>query len=139
MLNEGVAFLYGNARPQVSNQTQHLTKSFGWKQLDHPPYSPDLALSDYHVFLHLERHLGCQFHNNNEDVKTTVFSYDVVDFYKDCIQKLVARYNATILVGIMQKSSLKYRLSCKNTIMKKSLQVFFQNGINFKNTPRITK
>jgi hypothetical protein len=25
--------------------------------LNHPPYSPDLALSDFHLFLHLKKHL----------------------------------------------------------------------------------
>jgi len=38
----------------------------------HPPYSPDLALSDYHLFLHMKRFLaGKQFHSD-EEVKTTV-------------------------------------------------------------------
>ena len=31
--------------------TQNLLHEFGWEVLDHPPYSPDLALSDYHLFI----------------------------------------------------------------------------------------
>jgi hypothetical protein len=32
-----------------------------------PPYSPDLAPSDFHVFLHLKTFLGGrQFHDDNE-------------------------------------------------------------------------
>jgi histone-lysine N-methyltransferase SETMAR len=46
---------------------QDLITTFGWEQFDHPPYSPDLAPSDIHVFLHLKTFLGArQFHDNRE-------------------------------------------------------------------------
>jgi histone-lysine N-methyltransferase SETMAR len=47
-----------DARPHTSAKTQELIKTFGWEQIDHPPYSPDLAPSDFHVFLHLKKFLG---------------------------------------------------------------------------------
>jgi len=31
---------------------------FWWEQFDHPPYSPDLAPSDYHLFPRLKKELG---------------------------------------------------------------------------------
>jgi histone-lysine N-methyltransferase SETMAR len=47
--------------------TQDLFATFGWQQFDHPRYSPDLALNDFHVFLHLKTFLGGRrFHDNNE-------------------------------------------------------------------------
>jgi hypothetical protein len=33
---------------------------------DHPPYSPDLALSDYHLFTYLKNWFGSQRFNNSE-------------------------------------------------------------------------
>jgi hypothetical protein len=33
---------------------QDLFAKFGWEQFDYPPYSPDLAPSDFHMFLHLK-------------------------------------------------------------------------------------
>ena len=60
MLSKGIVLLHDDARPQAANRTQELIGSFGWEQLNHPPYSPDLAPSDYHVFLHLKKHLGGQ-------------------------------------------------------------------------------
>jgi len=42
----------------------NLITTFGWEQFDHPPYCPDLAPSDFHLFLHLKSFLaGRQFHN----------------------------------------------------------------------------
>ncbi|PNF14748.1 hypothetical protein B7P43_G08352 [Cryptotermes secundus] len=41
---------HDNARPHTSLvTTAHITK-FGWTVLPHPPYSPDLAPSDFHLF-----------------------------------------------------------------------------------------
>jgi histone-lysine N-methyltransferase SETMAR len=35
--------------------------------LDHPPYSPDFAPSDFHLFLHLKKHLvGKKFDDDGE-------------------------------------------------------------------------
>ncbi|GFW94738.1 uncharacterized protein TNCV_4247781 [Trichonephila clavipes] len=47
MLSAGVVLLHDNARPHTANRTQELVTSFGWEQLDHPLYSPDLAPNDY--------------------------------------------------------------------------------------------
>jgi histone-lysine N-methyltransferase SETMAR len=38
--------------------TQDLITTFGWEQFYHPRYSPDLAPSDFHVFLHPKTFLG---------------------------------------------------------------------------------
>jgi hypothetical protein len=44
-----VVMLRVNARPHTTAATQYLIATFGWEQLDHPLYSPDLAPSDFHV------------------------------------------------------------------------------------------
>ncbi|GFX10618.1 histone-lysine N-methyltransferase SETMAR [Trichonephila clavipes] len=96
MLSAGVAFRHDNARPHTANRTEDLITSFGWEQLDHPPCSPDLAPSDYHLFMHLKKHLVGQHHSDDDEVKTTVkqwLSNQAASFFDDGIQKLVPRYD----------------------------------------------
>jgi histone-lysine N-methyltransferase SETMAR len=69
MLSKGVTLLHDNARPHASRQTQHLLKQFGWTVMPHPPYSPDLAPSDYHLFPYLKEHLGGQRFSTDDEVK----------------------------------------------------------------------
>jgi hypothetical protein len=44
-------FLDDNARPHRSRQTQQKLQDMGWEQLEHPPYSPDMAPSDFYLSL----------------------------------------------------------------------------------------
>jgi hypothetical protein len=41
----------------LTDVTTGLLEKFKWDVLDHPPYSPDLAPSDFHLLLHLKKHL----------------------------------------------------------------------------------
>ncbi|GFV74601.1 uncharacterized protein TNCV_5130431 [Trichonephila clavipes] len=50
MLTKGVRFHHDNARPHTANRTTALVERFGWEMVSHPPYSPDLAPSDFHLF-----------------------------------------------------------------------------------------
>ena len=45
-----VVFLQDNARPYTAKKVKELLASFQWDVLKHPPYSLDLAPSDYHLF-----------------------------------------------------------------------------------------
>ena len=45
-----VLFLHYNAPAHRALANQKKLAYLGFKCLDHPPYSPDLALSDYHLF-----------------------------------------------------------------------------------------
>jgi len=46
----GVVLLRDNARPHTAAHTQALLQKFRWDLFDHPPYSPDLAPNDFHLF-----------------------------------------------------------------------------------------
>ncbi len=46
------------AYPHTEQLTQTLLKNFYWEQFEHPLYSPDLALSDYHFFRGFKKELG---------------------------------------------------------------------------------
>ncbi|GFW88940.1 histone-lysine N-methyltransferase SETMAR [Trichonephila clavipes] len=47
-----------NARPHTSVVTRQKLWELGWEVLMHPPYSPNLAPSDYHLFLTLQNFLS---------------------------------------------------------------------------------
>jgi len=72
MLSAAILLLHDNARPHSAAQTQDLITSFRWGQMDHPPYSPDLAPSDFHLFLHLKKFLGGKQFDDDDDLKDAV-------------------------------------------------------------------
>jgi histone-lysine N-methyltransferase SETMAR len=96
MLTSGVMFLHYNACLHTPTCTQALLEHFNWELFDHPPYSPDLALSNYHLFTYLKNLLRSQCFNSNEElmegVKTWLRS-QVADFSNTGIQKLIPQYN----------------------------------------------
>ena len=66
MLTKGVVLLH-NAQPHTTACINALIKLFNWEIFDHPPYSPDLAPSDYHLFTKMKVWLAIQhFHTNEE-------------------------------------------------------------------------
>ncbi|KAJ4435135.1 hypothetical protein ANN_23711 [Periplaneta americana] len=73
MLTAGVVLLQDNDRPHTARRTAAVFKEFGWELFHHPPYSPDLAPNDFHVFLHLKKFQssGERF-GNDEELKTSV-------------------------------------------------------------------
>lgn len=103
MLTKGVRLLHDNARPHVARDTKALLDNFGWDVLPHPPYSPDLAPSDYHLFTNLKRHLGGKRMETDEEVKAAVKEYfdQEVDgkFYDAGIKKLPERLKKCIEVN----------------------------------------
>jgi len=72
MLSATILLFHDNARPYCAAQTQDLITSFLWEQMDQPPYSPDLAPSDYHLFLHLKKFLGGKRFGDDDDLKDAV-------------------------------------------------------------------
>jgi len=62
---EGVLFLHDNAPAHWALATQNKLAYLSFQCLDHPPYSPDLAPSDYHLFPGLKKRLeGHHFSSN---------------------------------------------------------------------------
>ena len=64
--------------------------------MDQSPYSPDLAHSDFHLFLHLKKHLAGKKFYDNDEVQEEVMTWlkgQAADFYDSGIQKLVPRLN----------------------------------------------
>ena len=94
MLTKGICLLQDNARPHIARQTVTLLDQFGWNIITHPPYSPDLAPCDYHLFPKLKEHLAGRGFSNDDEVKVTVqhFLNDMAARWYDMgIQKLPLR------------------------------------------------
>ena len=59
LINRGrIVFHQDNARPHTYLVTYQKLRELGWEVLLHPPYSPDLAPSDYHLFLSMANELS---------------------------------------------------------------------------------
>ena len=53
---KGIILHHDNAKPHTSLVTQQKLNELGWEDT-HPPYSPDTAPSDYHLFRSLQKYL----------------------------------------------------------------------------------
>ena len=96
-----VRYLHDNARPHVAKLTREKLIELGWEVLIHPPYSPDLAPSDYHLFNSLSSHMrGKQFEICDQvDAALADFSTSKPrSFYKSGIEKLYDRWQQVLLL-----------------------------------------
>ena len=64
-----IYFKQDNAKPHVGKVVKEKLTELGWEMLPHPPYSPDLALSDYHLFRSLSNDLRGKNFQNESDLK----------------------------------------------------------------------
>ena len=72
---KGVIFHQDNTRPHTSSVTRKKLLELGWKVMPHPPYSPDPAPSDYHLFRSLQNHLNGKTFDSNETVKNDFIQF----------------------------------------------------------------
>jgi transposase len=102
MVTSSVVLFRDNACPNTAAHTRALLEHFNWELFGHPPYSPDLAPSDYHLFTYLKNWLGLQRFNNNEvlmeGIKTWLSS-QAADFFDTGIQKLTHQYDKCLNSG----------------------------------------
>jgi histone-lysine N-methyltransferase SETMAR len=67
-----ILLLYDNARPQTARATIDALETLKFEVPSHPPYSPDLAPSDFHFFSHLKRNLKETHLTSDDEVKQDV-------------------------------------------------------------------
>lgn len=94
-----VVFLDDNAKLHRSRLTNAKVTDLGWDRLDHPPYSPDLAPSDFHLFRLLQHFLkGKRLENIDEmrEVLQEFFDSKGADFYRRGIEKLSEKWQEVI-------------------------------------------
>ena len=89
-----VLFLYDNAPAHRALATRKKLAYLGFQCLDHPPYSPDLAPSDYHLFPGLNKQWkGRHFSSDAEVIAAaeTWLEGQISDFFLNGLQKLHQR------------------------------------------------
>jgi len=90
-VTKGVLFLHNNAPAHRALATQKKLAYLGFQCLDHPPYPPDLAPSDYHLFPRLTKQLkGCHFLSDMEVIAVveTWLDGQPSEFFLSDLQKL---------------------------------------------------
>ncbi|KAG5318154.1 MOS1T transposase, partial [Pseudoatta argentina] len=68
--HDKVILLHDNARPHVAKPVKIYLETLKWEVLPHPPYSPDIAPSDFHLFRSMAHGLAdWRFHSYEEAQK----------------------------------------------------------------------
>jgi [histone H3]-lysine36 N-dimethyltransferase SETMAR len=79
-----IYFQHVNAKPHISKIVTEKIAEFGWEPLPHPPYSPDLAPSDYHLISTFYYYLRGKNFENEEVLKIELEKYfdsKLLEFY----------------------------------------------------------
>lgn len=94
-----ILYHHDNAPPHSSLVAQEKLDEIGFQLVPHPPYSPDLAPSDFYLFPNLKRWLTGQRFYSNEDLiaETEAYFADFpIDYYSDGIKKIENRWTRCI-------------------------------------------
>lgn len=94
-----IVFLHDNATPHTARDTRDLLERLDWEVLPHPPYSPDIAPSDFHLFRSLKSWLKGRRFNSVEDIQTALqeyFDYKDEAFYARGINSVCDRWEQVI-------------------------------------------
>ena len=78
--------------------TRQKLLQLGWEVLIHLPYSPDIALLDFHLFQSLQNFLKkkFQFPGRLQKAPGTVFAQKDKKFWEDGIMKLPERWQKVV-------------------------------------------
>ena len=105
-----VLLQHDNTRPHTSLKTHEAISSFGWTTISHPPYLPDLAPSDFHLFIPLKESWKGRHFSSDEEVKAAVrklLKMQPVEFYKEYVHSLKGRKKWFIKQEITVRSNYK--------------------------------
>jgi len=96
-----VILQHDNARHHTAKLTKKLLKEFGWEVFEHPPYSPDLAPNDYHLFRSMEHDLRNKKLKDHIELSNNLinsFNSKNLDFYRRGIDLLPEKWQEVIEV-----------------------------------------
>lgn len=91
--------LHDNARPHVAKVVKTYLNTLKWEVLPHPPYSPDIAPSDYHLFRSMAHGLSEQHFDNYEMTKNWIDSFiesKEEEFFRRGIRALPERWQKVV-------------------------------------------
>jgi histone-lysine N-methyltransferase SETMAR len=91
--------LWDNARPHVAAATTRKVEELGFRLLNHPPYSPDLAIADFHLFGAMKKPMRGRVFTSREEV-TEAANESLrslpASFWEEGVNKLLHRYEKCI-------------------------------------------
>ena len=94
-----VVLLHDNSRPHTAAHTAETIRKFTLEVMAHPPYSPDLSPSDYHLFSLLKEALRGSRFTLDREVKETVHAWLTAQpktFFSESIRKLVQQWPSAL-------------------------------------------
>jgi histone-lysine N-methyltransferase SETMAR len=97
--NTPLWFLHDNAPVHTAGISKAIIETAGLTLVDHPPYSPDLAPSDFFLFKHLKKHLRGTSFASKENLKAAVenfFTNCPPDFFKIAFSELIDRWQKCV-------------------------------------------
>jgi len=75
LLTTGVCILYDNASPRTATATVSTIEELRFECIPHPPYSPDLLPSDFHIFGPLKKALSGMESGGDDEVRLAVLEW----------------------------------------------------------------
>ena len=102
VINCPFLLLHDNATPHTSCKTKDTIKKLGFEILPHPPYSPDLAPSDYWLFGEMKRPLRGKRFSTLKDLQSAVNFWQKgtpQKFFATGIEKLPERWQSPLRAG----------------------------------------
>ena len=102
--HEKVILQHDNARSRVAKPVKTYLETFKKEVLPHPPYSPDIAPSDYYLFRSMAHGLADQQFLSHEDIEKWLGAWIASKdehFYRNSIRALPERWakNVAITMG----------------------------------------
>lgn len=100
-LTAGVLLLHDNAPVHKARVAKAAVRECGFEEITHPPYSPDLAPSDYYLFPNLKKHLRGKRFSDDEELKVAINTYfeeKPEEYFLQGLEKLISRSNKCIEV-----------------------------------------
>lgn len=96
---KGPILLHDNARPHVAQQTLQKLNELQYEILPHPPYSPDISPTDFHLFKHLDHFMTNKTFKDKAAVENAFKEFidsKNVSFYCNGINNLLLRWQKCV-------------------------------------------
>ena len=100
-IRRGILLHQDNAPIHTSRVAMEAVRECGYELLPHPPYSPDLAPSDFHLFPRLKKHIRGRRFQDDDELTTAVEGFlgdQDVEFFRSGINDWLTRWEKCVNV-----------------------------------------